>query len=330
MWIRRWLSILFIGGLASVNADAEVFLEGYFIAREVCPAFQSIRRGTNPGNAQTEIARAYDLHSKNAELASHYLVEFSGAQPSRRWVAVSCGQHVVLAGEPPPDGGGDGTGGVDESYVLAVSWQPGFCETKPGKPECASMTSDRFDATHFSLHGLWPQPRSNIYCNVEPAQIALDKDRRWNELDPLELTPETRASLDVVMPGTMSGLHRHEWVKHGSCYGDGSPEKYFRDSLALIESLNASGVQDLFEANIGEDTETAAIRDAFSAAFGSETGERVNFKCNQDQARTLITEMQLQLRGMISSNPDLGELLSAGSPVGRGCSVGVIDPAGFQ
>ena len=264
------------------------------------------------------------MHSKNAEVASHYLVEFPGVQPSRRWVAVSCGQHVVLAGKPGP---GEGSA---KSYVLAVSWQPGFCETKPEKPECASMTPDRFDATHFSLHGLWPQPISNVYCNVAQAQITLDEDRRWNELDPLELTPETRASLDVVMPGTMSGLHRHEWVKHGSCYGDGSPEKYFRDSLALINALNASGVQDLFETNIGQDITTAAISTAFSAGFGLEAGERVKFMCNGDQGRTLITEMQLQLRGTISENPDLGELLLAGSRVGRVCSAGVIDPAGFQ
>ena len=324
MWIRIWLLILLVGGLASVTAEAEVLLEGYFIARKVCPAFQSIKQETNPGNAQTEIARAYDLHSKNAEVASHFLVEFPGVQPSRRWVAVSCGQHVVLAGKPGP-----GEGGA-KSYVLAVSWQPGFCETKPEKPECVSMTPERFDATHFSLHGLWPQPRSNVYCNVAQAQIALDKDRKWNELDPLELTPETRASLDVVMPGTMSGLHRHEWVKHGSCYGDGSPEKYFRDSLALINALNASGVQDLFETNIGQDITTAAISTAFSAGFGLEAGERVKFMCNGDQGRTLITEMQLQLRGTISENPDLGELLLAGSRVGRVCSAGVIDPAGFQ
>ena len=33
MWIRIWLLILLVGGLASVTADAEVLLEGYFIAR---------------------------------------------------------------------------------------------------------------------------------------------------------------------------------------------------------------------------------------------------------------------------------------------------------
>jgi len=48
-------------------------------------------------------------------------------------------------------------------YVLAVSWQPAFCETRPRLPECRSQTADRFDATNFTLHGLWPRPRSRAY-----------------------------------------------------------------------------------------------------------------------------------------------------------------------
>ncbi len=50
-------------------------------------------------------------------------------------------------------------------YVLAVSWQPGFCETRPTRKECVDQTSDRFDATHFSLLCLWPLRQS--YCGVE-------------------------------------------------------------------------------------------------------------------------------------------------------------------
>jgi ribonuclease T2 len=49
-------------------------------------------------------------------------------------------------------------------YILAVSWQPGFCETHPNRKECAGQTSERYDATHFSLHGLWPMRKS--YCGV--------------------------------------------------------------------------------------------------------------------------------------------------------------------
>lgn len=333
------IAILLVAGFFVATASAEVPLTGYFVARDNCPALQSIRRQTNPGAAQTEIARAYDLHSKNAVVATHYLIEFPGAQPSRRWVAVSCGQHLVpVSDSPPKQNGGESGGGSSDgdpendgkSYVLAVSWQPGFCETKPQKVECASMTADRFDATHFALHGLWPQPRSNVYCDVEPAQIRLDKDRRWDDLDTLNLSAETRGSLERVMPGSMSALHRHEWVKHGSCYEDGSAERYFSDSLALMAALNASGVQDLFEANIGQSIDTTSISDAFSAAFGSGAGERVEVACQQDGGRKLITELQLQLHGEISDNPDLGELLLAAAPVHGRCDRGIVDPAGFQ
>jgi ribonuclease T2 len=334
------VSTLLVAGIGADTASAEVPLTGYFIARDTCPAFQSFRRQTNPGDARTEFARAYDLHSQNADAATHYLIEFPGARPSRRWVAVACGQHVVLADESPPQQGGGGSGGGGssggspgddaESYVLAISWQPGFCETKPQKAECVAMTADRFDATNFALHGLWPQPRDNVYCDIEPTQIRLDKARRWHDLEMLDLSGETRGSLERVMPGSQSALHRHEWVKHGSCYEDGSPERYFADSLALMEALNASAVQDLFENNIGQAIDTDTIRDAFSAAFGPGAGDRVVVACQQDGGRKLITELQLHLHGAISDNPDLGELLQAASPARSRCDTGIVDPAGFQ
>ena len=42
-------------------------------------------------------------------------------------------------------------------HVFAVAWQPGFCETQPDRRECRNQQQDRFDASHFALHGLWPQ-----------------------------------------------------------------------------------------------------------------------------------------------------------------------------
>ena len=62
-----------------------------------------------------------------------------------------------------------------EVHVLAASWQPAFCETRPAKPECLSQTEDRVDATGFSLHGLWPQPVDNVYCGVPPELRAVDE-----------------------------------------------------------------------------------------------------------------------------------------------------------
>src|SRR3546814_5265076 len=67
-------------------------------------------------------------------------------------------------------------------FVLAVSWQPAFCETRPAKPECVTQDEDRFDASHFALHGLWPQPRGNVSCGVEPG---LRSEEHTSELQSL-------------------------------------------------------------------------------------------------------------------------------------------------
>lgn len=67
--------------------------------------------------------------------------------------------------------------------------------------ECRSQTTDRYDATHFALHGLWPQPRSNVCCNVAAVDVAADKAGRWGGLPPVVLDLDTRTELDKVMPG---------------------------------------------------------------------------------------------------------------------------------
>ena len=103
-------------------------------------------------------------------------------------------------------------------YVLAVNWQLAFCETRSRLPECRSQTEDRFDASHFTLHGLWPQPRSKAYCGVAKTDIAKDKKRRWRDLPWDRLDQTTWKRLQRLMPGTRSGLHKHEWIKHGTCY----------------------------------------------------------------------------------------------------------------
>ncbi|MDF1749406.1 MAG: ribonuclease T, partial [Alphaproteobacteria bacterium] len=119
-------------------------------------------------------------------------------------------------------------------YVLAISWQPGFCETRPSVTECKSQTADRFDATHFTLHGLWPEPRGTVYCGVSPTIQDLDRRNRWDALPDLTLSHELRDQLDQAMPGTQSGLHRHEWIKHGTCSEMPDAEGYYRESLRLL------------------------------------------------------------------------------------------------
>lgn len=274
--------------------------------------------------------RAYVMLGGNKPLPTHYQVRTDPVAKVDRWVPVSCGVHVISAEQKPtgnrgtPEDRGD-SGGL----VLAVSWQPAFCETRPSKPECESQTGTRFDATHFTLHGLWPQPRDNVYCGVSPVVEDLSSDGKWEMLPPLALDETLRRELDTVMPGTASFLHRHEWTKHGTCYGE-APDAYFRDSLALMRALNASPVRDLFADAIGRDLRTAAIRAAFDGAFGAGAGRRVSVSCKTDGGRRLIVELRLALSGRPGEAAGLGDLIAAASETGRGCGGGLVDPVGLQ
>ncbi|MCA3559476.1 MAG: ribonuclease [Aestuariivirga sp.] len=303
-------------------------MDGSFVASRSCEALLSIRRATNPGNVTTAPGRSYQLLAKNKKKPTHYRIEIPGATPPERWVAADCGkvapgaakQAAPAPAQPKP---------VALSYVLALSWQPAFCEANPGKRECRRQTAARYDASYLSLHGLWPQPSSLAYCNLSPAVRAAGEGGRWHDIPPVELSLSTRADLEQMMPGSQSMLERHEWAKHGSCY-PADAEAYFRDSFRLMKEINASPVADVFRRNIGRRVTANDIRAAFDQGFGAGAGNRVRLACRDDGDRRLIAELTIGLKGDIPGGSKLSDLILAAKPVAPGCPAGFLDPVGPQ
>lgn len=219
-----------------------------------------------------------------------------------------------------------GTPAKPQFVILAASWQPAFCEGAPNRPECESLGQKRFDATHFALHGLWPLDE---YCGVSQAQRDFDAAGRWSQLTPVELDPATRSALEQAMPGTRSQLERHEWTKHGTCYGTDA-SRYYGTAILLLSALNGSEVQELFASSIGRQLSARRIRAAFDSAFGEGAGERVKISCKDDGDRRLIDEITLGLYGTPGDTPNLGELLLAARPTSVGCDGGIVDAVGLQ
>ncbi|HET7409386.1 MAG TPA: hypothetical protein VFJ13_04235, partial [Paracoccaceae bacterium] len=213
----------------------------------------------------------------------------------------------------------------EAGYVLAASWHAAFCETRPQARDCR----DGGEAGAFSLHGLWPQPRSREYCGVPAADELADRKGPWSRLREPEIRPATRRELDRVMPGTAGDLHRHEWIRHGTCYGTGADE-YFADSILLLDRLNASGVRELFTSHTGRRLGAQRVRRAFDEAFGDGAGQRVRLDCTKDGGRVIISQLLVSLRGDISPESEFGELLRSASPARGGCRDGTVDPAGLQ
>ena len=211
--------------------------------------------------------------------------------------------------------------------LLAVSWQPAFCETHRAKPECRTQGEDRFDAQRFSLHGLWPLHAE--YCGVDAETRKRDQAGDWLSLPLLNLSRDTRARLDMVMPGSQSGLQRHEWVKHGTCTGL-TPEAYYRRSLDLMDELNGSDVARLFAANIGRYLSETEIRNAFVSSFGEGADRRVKMKCDGQGRDLMITEITIGLSRDYKRDFSLAELIQGAGETSFGCAGGFVDPAGYD
>ncbi|MDA8870768.1 ribonuclease [Rhizobiaceae bacterium] len=239
----------------------------------------------------------------------------------QRLAALAVAGLVMLTGcteAEAPDGPA-----FDGPMVLALTWQPAFCEGRSKVRECRSQRAGRFDAQNLSLHGLWPGPRGVEYCGVDRETRRLS----WSRLPGLRLDKPMQQRLLEVMPGTQSFLHRHEWTKHGTCYGT-NEQRYFTDALSLLDEVNGSSLRTLLARSVGREVSTRALRDAVSRDYGRGAGERLSVTCKRDGRRNLMLELRFNLAGGIEDG--LAGALSRGRRVGEGCRSGIVDPVGLQ
>jgi ribonuclease T2 len=168
---------------------------------------------------------------------------------------------------------------------------------------------------------LWPQPRSNVYCNVSRKEIELDKRKQWKRLPSLKLKSEVKEALSKMMPGFASGLHKHEWIKHGTCYGTDA-NKYYADAISFVCQVNDSALGKFFTQNIGKRISLREVQTLADKSFGRGSGKRITLQCKGG----LVTELWLNLG---SGSQDLATLLQRGKPHYSRCKGGRIDKAGY-
>ncbi|MFD1696333.1 ribonuclease T2 family protein [Roseibium aestuarii] len=331
--------------VAGAPASAQLRKEGTLRAARACEALQSLKRSTNPGAVRLTPGQVYALKGLNKAGGDHALVIVPGApQAEERWVALSCFEAAGTASSAKPRPAAperpaaqtrpartNATGSTEN--LLALSWLPAFCEGRSGTRECRLLNTGKLrdPARQLSLHGLWPQPREREYCRVDTGLQAVDGRSDWERLPEPEIDRETAASLARAMPGTRSALHRHEWIKHGTCYqAKGGADEYFDDSLQLLDEINRSPVAAYLAANAGRTISAAELRRVFDRAFGPGAGDRVSVKCSRDGARQLLSELWINLSGEIRPDTRLADLLRDAPKAPRGCNRVTLDLPGLQ
>jgi len=185
-----------------------------------------------------------------------------------------------------------------DHYVLALSWQPAFCESHPDKPECRELDAADFAAYHLAVHGLWPNNgpgEGPTYCGVDAAIQALDQPKSWCEMPQPKVSDKTRAALAPAMPGARSCLDRHEWVKHGTCSGLDA-DSYFAATLRLAHAVQATRLGAVIAANVGRYVTPQQLFNAFEATFGAGASQALTLVCTRGGGLDYLSEVRIALK----------------------------------
>lgn len=295
---------------------------GDFVAQKSCALYQSKNKQTNPDGLYTQQGQTYAIAEYLGSVAqpTWFRVITNATNSPKRWLAANCGKVANFKATPrahnQDNNGQCRIAHRQNSYVLALSWQKGFCRFGGRhKAECKALTRNPqlTAANEFSLHGLWPNKAS---CNLNYGYCGKIKVKPDNfcQYPALDLSSEMRSQLEQVMPSAAHGscLQRHEYWKHGACMTD-TPDQYFKQAIALTNEANTSQfVRQFIQQNKGNKVSRHKWNQAFDNSFGKDSHLKVKLICQ----RAILTEIQLSLP--LELNQTLTDLLSHAAPIGKG------------
>lgn len=217
-----------------------------------------------------------------------------------------------------------------DHFVLAVSWQPSFCQSKyqgmasqdndPLPSECNVLQRVKNKRDYLSVHGLWPSLPKTLANEMLQSDKKEDlwRDRGCAVLQNKHkfygnkekcLAPQLNFSQDVAdmllvaMPGANSSscLDRYEYAKHGVCFGY-DPNQYFKAMVTLLEQLKLSQLAELIESRYGEFFSKKEGYDAIKASLGDKAQKSFEFVCSDRNGKKYLDEIRVTLlRSALSS-----------------------------
>lgn len=196
--------------------------------------------------------------------------------------------------------------GMSDSNVLALSSQPGFCQTygyEAGKPECLHLAKNSYQANHLTLHGLWPNQnacgQSYGFCDVQPRNHHCD-------YAPLDLAGDVAEKLKKIMPAYQYGscLERHEWNKHGSCQAL-SANDYFSLAMRLATEADQSVFGQFLTENQGKTVRMSILREKIAQAFSKKNSGKIYLGCKNG----ILVDIYIQLPALIPFDESLEFLI---------------------
>lgn len=298
----KFITLLFL--VISVNVNGSNAVSGTFEATKSCPAYLSKNNKTNPDNLMVQMHQHYQLKEINKSPPDWLRIVMTEHHNSLRWVSASCGttEYTERNGEQC-----DSRAGMADSHVLALSSQPGFCETygyEAGKPECRKLSKNSYQANHLTLHGLWPNQETcgtrYGFCDVKPRAYHCD-------YSPIDLSASVGERLKKFMPSYNYGscLERHEWNKHGSCQVL-SPDDYFSLAMRMVAEIDSSAFGLFLTKHQGDTVQLSLLREQINKAFGSNNAGKFYLGCKDG----FLVDVFIQLPALIPMQEPVASLIN--------------------
>jgi ribonuclease T2 len=307
--MRRYLAFALLV-FTALECSASESANGSFTATKSCEAFSSFAKRANPGEVKVSPGTAYTVREINKADYDWLRVEVPGAQPSLRWVQRECGTPALdekQAGRPAPEASGEvcSAPNQQDSYVLAITWQPGFCEHAKyngKKPECDAMNSGALEAKTLSLHGLWPNKKEcgTQYGSCNGPAFALSKD--------------TIEKIAPWMPNFFyeRSFGAYEWNKHGKCQSL-PPDDYFIKAVSAVRVVNESEVGQIVLGNTGKSIKVHDFFERVKKRYGDKVADTITLVCVQ---RKYLQEIRVSLALDFSTERDLPQMVANARPAG--------------
>jgi ribonuclease T2 len=310
--MHRHIAVALLLFVSAVPSQASESATGQFKATKSCEAFASFAKRTNPGAAQVTPGTSYTVREINKVEYDWVRVEVPGAQPSLRWVQRECGTPELDEAQMARPRGRDRDGASGEScniankqdsYVLAITWQPGFCEHvkyNGRKPECDAMNGGELDAKTLSLHGLWPNKKE---CGTQYGSCSGQT---------FEVSKETIEKVAPWMPNFRyeRTFGAYEWNKHGKCQAL-SPDAYFIKAVSAVKVVNDSEVGKIVLGNVGKTFRVSDFFDRVKTRYGDKVANSITLVCTQ---RKYLQEIRVSLPLEFSTDGELPQMVGNAFP----------------
>jgi ribonuclease T2 len=306
--MRRYLAVALLA-FTALECSASESASGSFTATKSCEAFSSFAKRANPGDVKIAAGSAYTIREINKTDYDWLRIEVPGAQPQLRWVQRECGTPELEEGKRAARQAAEAAGPMcsmpnqQDSYVLAITWQPGFCEHAKyngKKPECDAMNSGALEAKTLSLHGLWPNKQE---CGVQYGSCSGK---------PFELSKDTIEKIAPWMPNFFyeRSFGAYEWNKHGKCQSL-PPDEYFIKAVSAVRVVNESEVGKMVLGNTGKSIKVNDFFERVKQRYGDKVADTITLVCVQ---RKYLQEIRVSLALDFATDRDLPQLVANARP----------------